>query len=240
MGLDARAEATVARLVCELQAALGDRLVAAALYGSAATDDWMRGRSDINVAIVVTAADARTLDAIVPTMRRWRRQGGTLPLVLEPGFLARAGEVFPMEIADIAARHRVLVGEDPFAGLTVSIEALWRELAQEARGKLLRLRAGYLEAARSPGRLEALLLGSLTSYLTILRHLGRVELGLEPHGFAAAIEIGEQILGPLPAMHQLLEHRTAPSRAGRRRLGATVADYLAEVERLVARCDAHL
>src|SRR5262245_27806425 len=130
MGLDARAEAAVTRVVGDLHGALGDQLIGAVLYGSAIGDDWVRGRSDLNLAVLVASVTPGVLTAIVPAVHRWRRRGGALPLVIEPALLTRLTEVFPIEIADILHHHRLLCGRDVFADLTVAPAALRRQLQQ--------------------------------------------------------------------------------------------------------------
>jgi hypothetical protein len=56
-----------------------------------------------------------------------------------------AAEAFAQKFADVTRRHRVLYGEDPFAGQQVSREALIRRLNQVLLNLLLRVRAMYVE-----------------------------------------------------------------------------------------------
>jgi hypothetical protein len=58
-----------------------------------------------------------------------------------------ASDAFAVKFADIAARHVVLSGKDPFAGLTVSREASVRRLRQVLVNLVLRLRERYALAA---------------------------------------------------------------------------------------------
>ena len=62
--------------------------------------------------------------------------------------IAVASDAFAVKFADIAARHIVLEGKDPFAGLTVTREAAVRRLRQVLVNLVLRLRERYALASR--------------------------------------------------------------------------------------------
>jgi hypothetical protein len=235
--LDRRAEATLAAYTREVSAALGEGLVSLVLYGSAVGEDWVAGRSDLNTAIVVRQVTLDVLEALAPVVARWRRRGLAVPLIVDRDWLERARDVFPMELDDIHRGHRVLAGTDAFAGLAADPAALRRECEHEARGKLLRLRALFLDAGGRPKALEPLMLGSLKSFLVLLRHLLRLK-GREPaRGYAGVLAEGEAVVGPLPVMRRLLAHRAGGERLRPAVLRAEFGRYLGEVERIVAALD---
>jgi hypothetical protein len=229
--LDPRAEQQLEAYAAEVMQALGDAAVGVVLYGSAAGADWVAGRSDINTAIVVRRATVASLDALAPVVARWRAKGFALPVLLDQDQVAQANRLFPMELDDIRRQHRLLAGRDPFAGLGTDEAALRRECAQEAFGKLLRLRAYYVEHAARPADLAAMMVDSVKSFITVIRHLLRLRGVGEPRDFAAVLGAGEAVLGPLPAMRQVLEQREARAPAG---LGPLAPRYVDEIERLVA------
>ena len=70
-GPDARLEARLTAFAAEVTQAVGGRVTAVVLYGSAAGRDWVAGHSDVNTAIVVDAVTANVLDALVPLVARW-------------------------------------------------------------------------------------------------------------------------------------------------------------------------
>src|SRR5436190_11725926 len=102
---DARLERDLAGFVGDVERALGDELLAVHLYGSAATGEWVRGRSDVNTVVVVRAVTSRVLDALAACLGRWRRRGFALPLVVEEEFFDRAADAFPMELDDARRVH---------------------------------------------------------------------------------------------------------------------------------------
>ena len=235
-GLDARTEQEVARFGAHVQEALGPQLVCLALYGSAAGGDWVPGRSDVNVALVATAVSLDVLDALAPVVAG-RPAVLALPLVVDPEYLERARDTFPMELADLAREHRVLAGRDVLANIQVDPAALRRECEQDARGKLLRLRALYLETAGKPAALERVMVESLKSFLIILRHLLSLRDGQRVSGYEDVLRAGEAVVGPLAVMRKLFHHRTGRAAIPARELRAEFGRYLDEVERIVARLD---
>ena len=233
----ARVEADVAAFADDLRSALGAALVSLVLHGSAAGNDWVAGRSDINTALVVPRIDVGLLERLAPSVRRWRERSFALPVLMDEEYLAGARDTFPMELDDIRRQHRLLAGIDLFATLTLDPAALRRECEYEARGKLLRLRALFLELGRDPEAIEPLMEGSLKSFLIVLRHLLRLRGTDGGHGYADVLAAGERLLGPLPVMGRLLGHRTGDAPLTPAALRAEFGTYLTEIERIVKAVD---
>ena len=138
--------ATVARVLDEfVQAArteLGAALHSIVLFGSAA-ENRIRPTSDVNVAVVLSAFDRTGIDRLRPTVERAHAAIRLEALWLLEGEVAAAAEAFAVKFTDIARRHRVLHGPDPFAALVVSRQATIARLRQVLLNQLLRLRASY-------------------------------------------------------------------------------------------------
>jgi hypothetical protein len=235
---DSRTERRLGAFAREVEEALGGELVCLVLHGSATGEEWVAGRSDLNTAIVVRRVTTEVLEALVALVGRWRRHGFAVPVVLDDEYLARARDMFPMELDDIRRQHRVLAGRDVFATLALDPVALRRECEQEAHGKLFRLRTLFLEAAATPRALERLMVESLKSFLVVLRHLLALRGVEPPFAYAAVLAAGEALLGTLPIMRRLLEHRAGLGRLDRRELRGEFAAYLGEIERIVTAVDA--
>jgi hypothetical protein len=233
---DAETERQVAGFVAQVEAAAGKELICLAMYGSGAGDDWVPGRSDVNVAIVVERVSVAVLDALAPAVAG-RPSILALPLVVDAEFLSRACDTFPMELSDLAREHRVLAGRDVLSEVAVDRDAIRRECEQEARGKLLRLRALYLQTADDPEALDRVMVGSLKSFLVILRHFLRLRDGRPGPGYAGVLEAAEATLGPLPVMRRLFEHRAGRAPLAPPALRGEFGGYLGEVERIVAALD---
>jgi hypothetical protein len=235
---EAHVEANVTSFVADVQRVLGTKLVCLALHGSAVGPDWVPNRSDVNTVIVVPWVTLDVLEALAPVVARWTASGFAAPVIMDHEYLTRARDTFPMEIEDIRRQHRVLAGVDVFSTATVDRAALRHECEYEARGKLLRLRALFLERAGTPAALEGLMLESLKSFLVVLRHLVRLRQGEVGRGYAEVLNAGEALLGPLPAMRRLLARRAGNASATPEALRREFGAYLGEVERIVAAVDA--
>jgi len=233
----ARAEKEIAAFAEAMRAALGEELVSLVLHGSAAGDDWVAGQSDINTALVVPRVTLAVLERLAPLVARWRERGFALPVLMDDEYLRRARDTFPMELDDISRQHRLLAGTDLFANLTLDPAALRRECEREARGKLLRLRALFLEV-RGAAAIDRLMVESVKSFIVVLRHLLRLRHADGGYGYGAVLAAGEALLGPLPAIRKVLAHRAGDPRLPPAALRAEFGPYLAEVERIVEAVDA--
>jgi predicted nucleotidyltransferase len=162
-----------------LETALGPNLVAAILYGSAARGTYVKGRSDLNMLIVVRDAAAAALRPVAPVLADWTKSGEPAPLVFSEAEWTASTDVFPIEIEDMRHAHRHLRGRDVFEGLTTTRADLRQELEREARGKLLRLRTEFAAAAPSGKALASLLVSSSGTFLTLFRAALRL-VGREP------------------------------------------------------------
>jgi hypothetical protein len=234
---DERLERQIATYGEEVEKALGPRLLCLALYGSAAGSDFFEPHSDVNIAVVVSQVTIDVLEALAPVVMRWEKRRFATPLLIERDFLARARDSFPMELDDIRRQHRLLAGRDLLTDITVDDDAVRRQCEKEARARLLRLRALYLATAGAPSALERLMLESLRSNLIFLRHLLRLQ-GEEPgRCYRDVLEKGQEVLGPLPLMARLLDHREGRTRLVPHALRLEFREYLGEVERIVHALD---
>jgi hypothetical protein len=203
--LDARAERTLAEVTEQLRTLCGERLVSVALYGSGVGGDYVVGRSDLNLAVILQSVDRATLVALRAHTPDWHKRSVATPLVLDRTFLRTAVDVFPLELYDIRERHRLLHGEDVFTQLQIHDQHLRYECEYEARGKLLRLRELYLEVGDNRGRLQELVLDSLKTFLIIARTLVRMRgVAVAPVYEAALDAFCREFACPLPLMSQLL------------------------------------
>ncbi len=162
------------RLVEGLKEAHGSRLLSIVLYGSVVTGDFDPERSNYNVLVVLETITPADLRAARPVVEEWQARGHPLPLYFTREEIADAVDVFPMEFLDMSAAHRVLYGEDPFAGLDVPTLHLRHQLEYELRGKLIRLRELYIPASQSAERVMALMTDSIASFTVLFRHALRL------------------------------------------------------------------
>jgi hypothetical protein len=173
--------ATVSRVVdpflTEADKAVGTGY-SAILYGSAARGDFIPGRSDINLMLVLDELTPPILRSLSRGFTGWRKWIPEPPLVLSRPEWNRASDAFPIEITDMRLSYQVLRGPDPLQGVHVDRTDLRKALEREFRGKLLRLRQGYATYAPDPAALGNLGLQSAATILVLLR--GMVTLTGKP------------------------------------------------------------
>ncbi len=139
------------------------------LYGSAARGDYIPGRSNINLMLVIDQITPQVLRSLGRGFTAWRKAGREPPLVLSRAEWDRASDAFPIEITDMQTAYKVLRGADPLQGVRADPADLRKALEREFRGKLLRLRQGYATYAPDPGALGSLGLQSAATILVLLR-----------------------------------------------------------------------
>jgi predicted nucleotidyltransferase len=164
--------ATVSRVVepflTETDRALGPGY-SAVLYGSAARGNFIPGRSDINLMLVLDELNPATLRSLSRAFTGWRKSVQEPPLILSRPEWSRATDAFPIEITDMRLSYQVLRGPDPLHGVQVDRTDLRKALEREFRGKLLRLRQGYATYTPDPAALGSLGLESAATILVLLR-----------------------------------------------------------------------
>ena len=235
-------EKLLGQLVERLQKAAGANLKSVVLFGSAAAGHYQPKHSDLNVLCTLERLDGPALEALRPAMEWWTGKGNPHVLVFTLEELRCSADVFAIELLDIRARHKVLYGEDCFAGLDVPMDLHRIELEHELRSKLIRLRQAYMEVSGDSKRLLALLTDSVTSFLTLFRHT-LIALGEEPpaHRHEVLDRLAARFGVDVAPFHTVLEIREEKRRPRDIDVTAVGRAYLAGVQRIadeVDRCGA--
>ena len=182
-------------MIAELDKVLGPAFSAAA-YGSIVRGDWVAGRSDVNVIVVLDDASPAALLKLTPALDAWHKRGLTPPLFIGRDEWNCASDVFPVEIVDMQLAYRVLHGPDPIGAVKVDSEDLRRAVEAELRGKLVRLRQAYVRFGETMPALGGFATTSVPSLLVLLRAtavlFGR-DAGREP---ADTVRSLADLLGP--------------------------------------------
>ncbi len=234
-------EKQLRELVERLQQAIGPNLQSVILYGSAAAGEYRPGFSDLNILCVVETLDWRALEQLSPVMAWWTKTGQPAPLVFPREELLRSADVFAIEMLDIRAMHRVLHGENLFVTLQVPMHLHRIEVERELRLQLLRLRQRYLVTPQNKKALLELLVGSVSSTMTLFRH-ALLALGEPPAASRrAALEQLSHLLGFDPAaFHALLDLREGKRRAAELDPVALLRGYLDGMARVADEVDRRL
>ena len=128
-------------------------------------------------------SDAPVHDDIVipPAARQLARGGLATPLILPLDEFQRSLDAFPLEYGAIVARHVVLAGEDPFAGVSIEPSDVRRACEVQAKSHVIHLREGYLESGAARAAVARLVAASAPAFAGLLANLARLE-GVEPAG----------------------------------------------------------
>ncbi len=228
-------------LVEELKTALSGKLRSVVLYGSAAAGDFVPGTSNYNVLLVVDRLGLAELEVLTKPAVRWAKDGHRPPLLFTAGQLQAYVDVFPIELLDMRQSRRVLFGEDPLDGLTVSHEHLRLQLERELAAKLLALREGYLLTGGKPSRVLSLLTASVAGFLVLFRAALRLFQEEVP---AAKTEALAQLAKHIPFDPQALLHVNDLKHGRRRAKDFTppvlFASYLKTIEHVADGIGRHL
>jgi hypothetical protein len=191
MGHIASWRTAVDGLRADLESVVGPRLRALVVYeahgiagdmpgSSEATRDAEIRHEDLvhTLAIVddLGVDDLTRLAALAPS---WERQQLAVPLLLAPRDLARSLDSFPLEFAQILARHVLVFGEDPFLGLQVERQDLRRACETQARSHLVHLREGYLQTGGDARAVADLVAASAAPLRALLVNIARLH-GVHP------------------------------------------------------------
>jgi hypothetical protein len=166
--------------VAALHDAIGSRLRGAVLFGSAARGEWIEGRSDVNVLVLLDSLDAPLLARAAEPSRAALVRGVT-PLLMEPGEWRHAADVFALELADMQDAHVGLLGDDPVPAVELKPAYMRLQAERELRAKLLHLHAGMMMASDDSRRLGTLFMAALPSFSTYMRAVLRLHGEAVPH-----------------------------------------------------------
>jgi len=149
----------------------GAELTAIILYGSAAGDDFIDGKSDINLLIILTERGIADLRRAIEPVRRWRKHKVAPPLVMTKSYLDSSLDSYPVEFINMKQSHRVLFGEDVLAELLFEPKNVRLQIERELKGKLLLLRSGFLDTEGEPKRIRGLIATSLNAFIAAFKTL---------------------------------------------------------------------
>jgi hypothetical protein len=168
--LPAADQAALASLVEDFRRLFGTRLHAVAAYGLA------RRHADgpLHALVLVDRVTFDDLAAAAPLARGWRARGIAVPLILERTEFERSLDVFPLEYGDILAHHIVVFGRDPFAGVSADPADQRRAVEAQAKGLLIHLREGFLEAGGDAAAVSGLVAASAPAFEGVLSALVRL------------------------------------------------------------------
>ncbi len=157
----------------------GSDLVSIILYGSAASGEYIAGKSDINFMIVLSEEAMDTLYRTIDLVTKWKRRNVAIPLFLTEEYVRTSLDAFPIEYLNFQNSYELVSGKDILKHLAFDPHFLRLQCEREIKGKLLLLREAFLET-RGKGRdLQQLIAQSIQAFVAIfngLLYLKEIEL----------------------------------------------------------------
>ena len=202
----------LAEFVGEARRAFDNDLRAVVLYGSGA-EGKLRATSDVNVLLVLSAFEQSKADQLREPLRLAQAAIRLRTMFLLESELQPAMEAFTVKFADIIRRRRVLHGDDPFAGLSVSRGDAILRLKQTLLNLTLRLREAYI----SRGLREEQLVAIIADMAGPLRSCAAALLELEGRLTESPKEALHQVAASLPDGAERAEEISRISEARQRR-----------------------
>jgi predicted nucleotidyltransferase len=232
------AEKQINEFISRLRAASGENLLSVILYGSAADGEFHHDFSNVNLLCLLRESSYASLAALAPAVEWWAGQKHHAPLVLTREELERSTDVFSIELLDMQQRHRVLFGDDVLSGLHIPMHLHRAQLEYELREKLILLRGRLLLAANNKKHLWELLLGSLSTFVTLFRH-GLIALGdTPPKAKREAVQaLAARVAFDPSAFLQLLDIREHKAETKQFDVTDMFARYLAAVQQVTSAVD---
>lgn len=172
----------------QARSAFADDLRAVVLYGSGA-EGKLRATSDVNLLLVLSAFDQKKADQLREPLRLAEAAIRLRAMFLLDSEVRPAMEAFAVKFADIMRRRRVLYGDDPFAGISISRGDAIVRLKQILLNLTLRLREAYI----ARGLREEQLVATIADMAGPLRSCAATLLELE----------GKPAASPKEALHQV-------------------------------------
>ena len=148
-----------------------NELVSVNLYGSAAGKEYVPGKSDINLLVVLTDEAMSNLTALFPHVRSFRKKRVSIPLIITEQFITTSLDTFPVEFLNMKLQYNLLEGKDVLADLAIDRACLRTQCERELKGKLLYLRHGFIETEGRAKALVLLITRSLKSFIFLFNAL---------------------------------------------------------------------
>jgi len=236
-----RAEQDLTDLVTRLDNSTGSNLLSVILYGSAATEEFHEGHSDLNILCVMRSLGRDDLSKAHAASAWWARKGHPAPLFFTLDELQCSADVFAIELLDIKAAHRILHGEDVVTSLKVPMDLHRLHVERELRNNTLRLRQHYVRHPADSRKTLGLMTSSISTFAALFRHALIALRDNPPPTMRGAVDRLGSILGFDPSpFHTIFEIREGHKRERDVDVQATFEAYLDGVVKVTEEMDRRL
>jgi hypothetical protein len=164
-------------LAAQLKDIFAERLKMVAAFGDKAS-----------TCAVVQSLTLEDLDRCAAHAAAWSKSGLDAPLLIVEGDLRRSLDAFPLELTEIIATRRIVHGPDLFAEVAVPKQDLRRACEVHARGHVLHLREGYIEAATDARKIATLVAAAVQPFRALVKNVARLD-GIAPKALVTQLNL---------------------------------------------------
>jgi hypothetical protein len=168
---------SIETMAVQLKDIFNDRLKMVAAFGDG-----------VNTCAIVQTLTVEDLERCAAHANKWSKAGLDAPLLIVEGELRRALDAFPLELSEVIATRRVVAGADLFADIAVPKQELRRACEVQARGHVLHLREGYIEAAGDSRRVAMLVSAAIPPFRALMKNVARLE-GISPKALVTQLSL---------------------------------------------------
>lgn len=221
-----------------VKSAFGDELVSIVLFGSGAKGEYLPGKSDINLLIVLSEKGIDALDKGLELVEKWRKMNVGVPLFFTEDYITSALDTFPIEFLDMKNFHKPVYGKDVLSALEINHDDLRRQIERELRGKLVYLRTGFLSTGNERKRMREMLSASVAAFISIFEGLLYLKGKQIPEKKTEVIkDTAELFKLDMSVFANVLNVRTGQWRGSTVQLRDVTLSYIREVRKLVKAVD---
>ena len=209
----------------------GDNLKSICVYGSSTGVDFVQGKSNINLLIIMERIDPPDLKKSLSIVKKGMKRDIVAPLMLTVDYMKTSSDVFPIEFLEMKGNYILIYGLDLLKDLKIEDNNLRLECEEQLKGGLVRMYQTYLEVGLNEKRISELMAHSITSFFPVMRNILRLRGEAPPlkkneiiRRISSISSVNSNILD------QVLELKNTGKTKGN--LEKLFGDYLEEIERL--------
>ncbi len=217
----------------EILSSFKDNIHSITLTGSALTDDFVPGKSDVNSVFVLREMDLKFLELLAPLGKRYRKKRIAAPLIMTPEYIMNSLDVFPLELLNIKFLHKTILGEDLFRNLEIKRSDLRLQCERELKVRLIGLRQGYISCLGNSKMLTDMFIDSFSGYIPLFKGIILL-LGKEPPVTSHdVITVLEEVSGVNTSVfNTVLKQKKQKTKLMMDQLNTIFEDYYAAIEKL--------
>ncbi|MFC1607575.1 hypothetical protein ACFL47_06345 [Candidatus Latescibacterota bacterium] len=154
----------VDQFASDIRDTFGNAALSVILYGPASRGEHYKDRTYINFLVILEDNTPSELAKCSGRVKSWLKRRIATPLFLDPSYIGRSLDTFPLEFMDMKAAYVVIHGDDVLGDLSFNADDIRNQCERELKGKLLYLRAEYLTVRSNKKLLVDLINRSLNTF----------------------------------------------------------------------------